>query len=62
MTSLKTLIGIAAVLFVVFFINVLLGAFAGANFLQDAGEALLLFAACIVFVAAMLAAETQAKS
>lgn len=61
MTSLKTSVVISALLFVVFFANVLLGAFAQANFLSDVGEALLLFAAALVFVAAMLAAETKAK-
>lgn len=62
MTSLKSLVVISAALFVVFFINVLLGAFAGNNFLSDVGEALVLFAATLVFVAAMLAAEKRANN
>jgi len=61
MSNLKSMVATSAVLFVVFFGNVLLGAFAGNAFLSDAGEAVLLFAATIVFVAAMLAAEKKAK-
>jgi|SaaInl3SG_22_DNA_1037383.scaffolds.fasta_scaffold236246_1 hypothetical protein len=62
MTSLKSLVVISAALFVVFFFNVLLGAFAGNAFLSDVGEALVLFAATLVFVAAMLAAEKRANN
>lgn len=57
MRSMKKLVGIAAALFGVFFINVLLGAFGGNYFLSDVGEAAVLFTATCVFVAAMLAAE-----
>lgn len=62
MQHLKTLVLISVLLFVVFFVNVLLGAFGGTLFLSDAGEAVVLFAATIAFVAAMLAAETKTKS
>lgn len=61
MTSTKLLVVISALLFIVFFFNVLLGAFAQANFLSDVGEALMLFITVLVFVAAMLASEKKAK-
>jgi len=62
MTNLRNLVVFSALLFVVFFANILLGAFSTGAFLSDVGEAVVLFAATIVFVAAMLAAETKAKT
>lgn len=62
MTSKKSLNGFSAALFVVFFVNVLLGAFEGTTFLSDVGEALVLFVAVLFFVGAILAAETSADT
>ncbi|MBY6082226.1 hypothetical protein [Ruegeria arenilitoris] len=47
----------SAVVFVVYFANVALGAFAGRAFLGDVGEMLVLFAASILFVVAILKKE-----
>lgn len=58
MNSVKTLIGLSAGLFIVFFFNVLLGASGGTTFLSDVGEALMVFVATCVFVAGILAAES----
>ena len=52
----------AAVLFGVFGLNVILGAYAGAPFLNDLGEMLLLLAAVITFVVAALKSETARKN
>ncbi len=49
------------VVFVVYFANVALGAFAGAAFLGDVGEMLVLFAASILFVVAILQKEAARK-
>lgn len=54
-------LGIAAILFAIFFANVCLGAFTGNAFMGDVGEMLTLLAASIAFVAAILKAETKAK-
>lgn len=51
----------SAVVFAVFFANVVLGAFAGTAFLSDVGEMLVLFAATILFVAAILKREADRK-
>lgn len=48
--------------FAVFFTNVALGAFAGSAFLGDVGEMLVLFAATILFVAAILKKEADQKT
>ncbi|WP_299849819.1 hypothetical protein [uncultured Roseovarius sp.] len=45
--------------FVVYFANVALGAFAGSAFLGDVGEMLVLFAASILFVIAILKKEAD---
>ena len=50
---------IAALLFVTYVANVLSGALAGTTYLSDVQEALVLFAASIVFVAAILRAERK---
>ncbi|MFZ5962858.1 hypothetical protein ACOXXX_07885 [Thalassococcus sp. BH17M4-6] len=52
----------SAIVFVVFFVNVALGAFAGAAFLGDVGEMLVLFAASILFVVAILKREADRKN
>ena len=49
----------SAVVFVVYFANVALGAFAGRAFLGDVGEMLVLFAASILFVVAILKKEAD---
>lgn len=45
------------IVFCIYFANVALGAFAGAAFLGDVGEMLVLFAASILFVVAILKRE-----
>ncbi|UWR07860.1 hypothetical protein [Ruegeria sp. B32] len=47
----------SAIVFVVYFANVALGAFEGRAFLGDVGEMLVLFAASILFVVAILKKE-----
>lgn len=49
------------VVFACFFANVALGAFANSAFLGDVGEMLVLFAASILFVAAILKREANAS-
>lgn len=49
----------AIAIFVCFFANVALGAFAGSAFLGDVGEMLVLFAASIMFVVAILKREAD---
>ena len=51
----------SVVVFVVYFTNVALGAFAGNAFLGDVGEMLVLFAAVILFVVAILKKESDRK-
>ena len=51
----------AIAVFVVYFANVALGAFAGSAFLGDVGEMLVLFAASILFVVAILKEEADRK-
>ena len=51
----------AVILFVVFAINVGLGSFADASFLNDVGEMLLLLAVAVLFVAAILQEEAASK-
>ncbi|MFA8385194.1 MAG: hypothetical protein ACEPO2_06185 [Pelagibaca sp.] len=51
----------SAIVFGVYFANVALGAFAGAVFLSDIGEMLVLFAAAILFVVAILKKEADRK-
>ena len=53
---------VAAGLFAVFSVNVLLGAISGSAFLNDIGEMLVLFAASIAFVVGILAREKAAKT
>jgi len=48
--------------FVVYFANVALGAFAGSAFLGDVGEMLVLLAASILFVVAILNKEADRKN
>lgn len=50
------------VVFVIYFANVALGAFAQAAFLGDVGEMLVLFAASILFVVAILKREAARKN
>lgn len=50
------------VVFIIYFANVALGAFAGSAFLGDVGEMLVLFAASILFVVAILKKEADRKS
>ncbi|MBW4709173.1 hypothetical protein KX928_15380 [Roseobacter sp. YSTF-M11] len=47
------------VVFVIYFANVVLGAFAGSAFLGDVGEMLVLFVAAILFVVAILKREAD---
>ncbi len=47
------------IVFAVFFVNVALGAFAGAAFLTDVGEMLVLFLASVLFVVAILKKEAR---
>ena len=51
----------AIILFVVFAINVGLGSFADASFLNDVGEMLLLLAVAVLFVVAILQKEAASK-
>jgi uncharacterized membrane protein YoaK (UPF0700 family) len=51
----------SVVVFVVYFSNVALGAFAGNAFLGDVGEMLVLFVAAILFVVAILQKEAERK-
>jgi hypothetical protein len=50
------------VVFVIYFANVALGAFASAAFLGDVGEMLVLFTASILFVVAILQKEAARKN
>lgn len=47
------------IVFVIYFTNVALGAFAGSAFLGDVGEMVVLFAASILFVIAILKIEAD---
>jgi hypothetical protein len=47
--------------FILYFANVALGAFAGITILSDVGEMLVLFAASILFVIAILKKEADRK-
>ncbi|RLJ40960.1 hypothetical protein BCF46_3531 [Litoreibacter meonggei] len=49
------------IVFVAYFTNVALGAFAGKAILGDVGEMLVLFAAAILFVVAILQKEADRK-
>ena len=49
----------ALIVFIVFFTNVALGAFANAAFLGDIGEMLVLFVASVLFVVAILKKEAD---
>ena len=53
---------IAAVVFGIYIVNVVLGATGGATFVGDVGEMLLLFAAAIAFVIAVLRREAAEKA
>ena len=55
-------LAIAAVLFGIFFGNVVLGAFGGTPFLGDLGEMLTLLAASLAFVVAILRREAAAST
>ena len=50
------------VVFIVYFANVALGAFADSAFLGDVGEMRVLFAASILFVVAILKKEADRKN
>ncbi|WP_350333917.1 hypothetical protein [Coralliovum pocilloporae] len=50
------------VVFVIYFANVALGAFASSAFLGDTNEMLVLFAASILFVIAILKREADRKN
>lgn len=50
------------IVFLIYFANVALGAFAGSAFLGDVGEMLVLFAASILFVVAILKIEADGKN
>lgn len=52
----------SAIVFGIYFANVALGAFAGAAFLSNIGEMLVLFAAAILFVVAILKKEADRKN
>ena len=54
-------LGLSAVLFAGFVLNVIYGATTGTPLLGDVAEMLLLFAASLVFVAAILKREAQSK-
>ncbi len=49
------------IVFLIYFLNVSLGAFAGVAFLGDVGEMLVLLAAAILFVVAILQKEAAEK-
>ena len=49
------------IVFVIYFVNVALGAFGGQTFLGDVGEMLVLFAASILFVVGILQEEAARK-
>lgn len=49
------------VVFVIYFLNVSMGAFSGSVFLGDVGEMLVLFTASILFVIAILKEEADKK-
>ncbi len=49
----------STIVFVIYFANVALGAFANSAFLGDVGEMLVLFAASILFVVAILKKEAD---
>lgn len=53
--------GIAAVLFSIYFLNVSMGAFGAGTFLGDVQEMLLLAVSALVFVVAILQREAAAK-
>ncbi len=53
---------VSFIVFVVFFLNVALGAFADAAFLGDVGEMLVLAVASVLFVVAILKREAEQKS
>lgn len=52
----------SVVVFAIYFANVAMGAFAGAAFLSDVSEMLVLFAASILFVVAILRKEADRKN
>ena len=53
---------ISLVLFVIFTVNVALGAASNSAFVGDVGEMLILFASAVAFTAAILRAERKEKS
>lgn len=54
-------LAVSIAIFVIYFSNVALGAFAGAAVFGDVGEMLVLFAAVICFVVAILQKEAARK-
>lgn len=52
----------AFIVFAIYFANVALGAFAGAAFVGDIGEMMILFTAVILFVVAILQKEADRKN
>jgi uncharacterized membrane protein YhaH (DUF805 family) len=61
MVSKSLFLGLSGVFFLVFFINVVLGALAMPKFLADSGEVLVLLGAVVAFVVCVLKAETQSE-
>lgn len=59
MNSTQKFLGLSGALFLVFFINVVLGALEVSKFLSDSGEVLVLLGAVVAFVVCILTAETQ---
>nr|WP_174825842.1 hypothetical protein [Ruegeria sp. HKCCD7239] len=55
----KVFLTASIIVFIIYFANVALGAFAGSAFLEDVGEMLVLFAASILFVVAILKKEAD---
>lgn len=55
-------LGISVALFGIFFLNIAMGAFGNAAFLEDVPEMLLMAASAAFFVAAILVREAKAKN
>lgn len=53
-------LGLAATLFAIFVVNVVIGSTGGTRFLGDVGEMLVLLASACAFVVAILQAEARA--
>lgn len=55
-------LGLAGILFLIFAANVVMGSAAGAPFMGDVSEMLVLFGASVAFVAAILNREARRKA